>query len=104
MNMAILHVCVILASVFTVGCKKVELMDEVEARAIANEAIYVYCKKKAGDCQRLEFVEQARSGDLWLVEYRSDRYLLAITVSEGGATEVSHFREDRPGKNEGSGN
>lgn len=92
-----LRVCVIFAALLlVVGCKKVEITSEEEARALANEAIKVYCKGRAGDCNRLEFVGLTKSDDRWLVEYRSDRYLLAVTVSDNGATEISHFREDRP--------
>lgn len=101
MHKTILHVCVIFAALFlVVGCKKTEVMNETEARSLANEAIKVYCKGKAGDCRRLEFTGLAKSGDRWLVEYRSDRYLLAVTVGDGGTTEISHFREDRPGTKE----
>lgn len=98
MYKSILHACVIFATLLlVVGCKKVEVMNEAEARTLANEAIMVYCKDKAGDCHHLEFTELTRSDDQWLVEYRSDRYLLAVTVSDGGKAEISHFREDRSG-------
>lgn len=98
MHKAILHVCVIFAALLLfVGCKKVEAMNEAEARSLAHEAIKIYCKDKAGDCHRLEFTGLSKSDDRWLVEYRSDRYLLAVTVSDGGTTEISHFREERPG-------
>lgn len=98
MHKSILHVCVIFtALLLVVSCKKAEAMNEAEARSLANEAIKIYCKDKAGDCRRLEFAGLTKSDDRWLVEYRSDRYLLAVTVSDGGTTEISHFREDRPG-------
>lgn len=86
---------IVLSTIFIAGCKRDDAVNESEARSLADRAIKSYCLDKTEDCRNLEFSRATDSEDVWLVEYRSDRYLLAIAVGRDRETEISRFREDR---------
>lgn len=95
-HLKVSFICLIAAfTVITSGCKRNHAVNESEARSLADKAIKSYCIGKTEDCINLEFSGATDSEGVWLVEYRSDRYLLAIAVGRDRATEISRFREDR---------
>lgn len=84
-------VCVVLL----IGCGQSRAVSESDARAMADDALHGFCERRANFCENLSFTGSTKSDDNWLVEYRSDSYLLAVTVNKDRTTEISHFREDR---------